>query len=47
MPNIEADCEKKQAEFKLIAELEKGKRSGNEQGWFSIEEVEKALGIDG
>jgi len=29
-----------------MAELEKGWKSGDEQGWLSLEEVEKQLGID-
>lgn len=39
------DYEKTQATLKLMSELEKGRRSGEEKGWFSIEEVEKSLGI--
>ena len=30
---------------KLMTELEKGRRSGGEQGYFSAEDVEKELGI--
>ena len=37
--------EKLMAMQKLIAELEKGRRSGQEQGYFSLEDVEKELGI--
>jgi prevent-host-death family protein len=39
------DYEKTQATIKLMSELAKGERSGNEQGWLSIEDVEKAMGI--
>jgi prevent-host-death family protein len=39
------DYEKTQATIKLIAELAKGKKSGEEQGWLSVEEVERDLGI--
>jgi prevent-host-death family protein len=39
-----ADYEKTQATLKLMSELAKGEKSGNEKGWLSIEEVEKALG---
>ena len=37
--------EKLMAMQKLITELEKGRRSGQEQGYFSLEDVEKELGI--
>jgi len=33
------------AEYRLFVELEKGRRSGEEEGWFTIDEVEKELGI--
>jgi prevent-host-death family protein len=39
------DYEKTQATLNLMSELAKGERSGNEQGWLSIEDVEKALGL--
>ncbi len=39
------DFEKTQAQIQLMNELVKGKKSGEENGWFSLEEVEKALGI--
>ncbi len=39
------DFEKTQAQIQLMNELVKGKKSGEEKGWFSLEEVEKALGI--
>ena len=40
------DYEKTQATLKLMSELEKGRRSGEETGWLSLEEVEKYLGIE-
>jgi hypothetical protein len=39
------DYDKTQAGIKLVAELAKGRKSGEEQGWKTIEEVEAALGI--
>jgi len=39
------DYEKMQAVFKLMGELVKGERSGNEKGWVQIADVEKELGI--
>jgi prevent-host-death family protein len=38
------DYEKTQAGIKLMVELTKGRRSGEEQGWKTIEEVEAAFG---
>lgn len=40
------DYEKTQATLKLMSELEKGRRSGEEKGWLSLEDVEKYLGIE-
>lgn len=40
------DYEKTQATLKLMSELEKGRRSGEEEGWLSLEDVEKYLGIE-
>ena len=37
--------EKLMAMQKLMTELEKGRLSGGEQGYFSAEDVEKELGI--
>jgi len=37
--------EKTQAGIKLMIGLAKGRKSGEEQGWESIESVEAALGI--
>jgi len=34
------DSEKEQATLKLLSELTGGKRSGEEEGWLSLEEVE-------
>ena len=41
-----ADYEKTQATITLLSELAKGKKSGEENGWLSAEEVEKALGLN-
>lgn len=40
------DYEKSEAMLKLISELEKGRRSGEENGWLSLEDVEKYLSKD-
>ena len=37
------EYEKTQAVLKLMGELAKGDRSGNEKGWLEIDEVEKGL----
>ena len=39
------DYEKTQATIRLMSEIAKGRRSGEEEGWLSVEEVEKSLGI--
>ena len=39
------DYEKKEAVIKLMAELEKGRSSGEKEGWQTLEEVRKELGI--
>ncbi|GBU26809.1 hypothetical protein R84B8_00323 [Treponema sp. R8-4-B8] len=39
------DYEKTQAEVKLMAELDKGRKAGEIQGWEKIEDVEAALGV--
>ena len=39
------DYEKMQATIRLMSEIAKGRRSGEEEGWLSVEEVEKSLGI--
>ena len=38
------DYEKKEAAIKLLAELERGRISGEEEGWFTIEEIKKEFG---
>jgi len=40
------DYEKAQAALTLLSELTKGKKSGEDEGWFSQEEIEKSLGLD-
>jgi len=39
------DYEKNQASMKLMSELSKGRKSGEEAGWETIESVEAALSI--
>ncbi len=39
------DYEKTQAILRLMSELEKGRRSGEEKGWLTLEEVEEHLGV--
>ena len=39
------DYEKKEAAIKLMAELEKGRISGEKEGWQTLEEVRKELGL--
>ncbi len=39
------DYEKTQATLRLMRELEKGRRSGETEGWLTLEEVEEELGI--
>lgn len=39
------DCEKIKATLALMTELEKGENSAREEGWISVDEVEKTLGI--
>jgi len=40
-----ADYEKTNAMLKLMSLLAAGEKAGREQGWLSIEEVEKSLGV--
>jgi prevent-host-death family protein len=40
------DYEKTQATLSLLSELAKGRKSGEEKGWRSSSEVEKALGLN-
>lgn len=39
------EYEKTQATIKLIVQLAKGEKSGRENGWLTLEEVEANLGI--
>ncbi len=39
------DYEKTQATLRLMNELAKGRRSGETEGWLTLEEVEAHLGI--
>lgn len=39
------DFEKIQATLRLMNELAKGRKSGEEKGWLTLENVEKQLGI--
>ena len=39
------DFEKTQATLRLMNELAKGQKSGEEKGWLTLEAVEKNLGI--
>ena len=39
------DYEKTQATLRLMSELAKGRRSGEIEGWLTLEEVESHLGI--
>lgn len=39
------DFERAQATIQLMSELAKGRKSGEEEGWLTLEAVEKSLGI--
>ena len=39
------DYEKAQATIRLMNEIAKGRRSGETEGWLTLEDVEKNLGI--
>ncbi len=39
------DYTKTEATLRLLSELEKGRRSGETEGWYTLEEVEESLGI--
>lgn len=39
------EYEKIQATIKLMNELAKGRKSGEEEGWLTVEEVERGLGL--
>jgi PHD/YefM family antitoxin component YafN of YafNO toxin-antitoxin module len=38
------EYEKKEAAIRLIADLEKGRISGEKEGWYTIEEIRKEFG---
>jgi len=40
------DYEKREATIKLMMELEKGRISGEKEGWYTLEEIRKEFGID-
>ena len=40
------DFKKTQATIRLMNELAKGRKSGEEKGWLTLDAVEKNLGID-
>jgi GTP cyclohydrolase II len=39
------DYEKREAAVKLMTELEKGRSSGEKEGWYTVEELRKEFGI--
>lgn len=39
------DYEKTQATLQLMEELSKGRKSGDEKGWLTLDAVEKKLGV--
>ena len=39
------DYERTQATLKLMNELAKGRKSGETEGWLTLEEVEESLGL--
>ena len=39
------DYERAQATIRLMNELAKGRKSGEEKGWLTLEEVERELGV--
>jgi len=51
MPNIKPvsdlrNYEKKEAAIKLMMELEKGRISGEKEGWHTLEEIRKEFGFN-
>jgi len=40
------DYEKREASIKLMTELEKGRISGEKEGWHTLEEIRKEFGIN-
>lgn len=43
--NVVTEYTKEAAAHRLIAELDKGRESGERVGWLSLDEVEASLGI--
>jgi len=39
------EYKKTQATLRLLSELAKGEKSGKEEGWLTIDEIEATLGI--
>jgi len=39
------EYEKTQATIKLMSQLAAGEKAGHEQGWLTIDELEKSLGV--
>ena len=39
------EYEKKEAAMKLLMELEKGRFSGETEGWYTLEEIRKEFGL--
>lgn len=40
------DYERMQATLQLLSEISRGEQSGKEQGWISMDEIKKSLGMD-
>jgi PHD/YefM family antitoxin component YafN of YafNO toxin-antitoxin module len=40
------DYEKKEAAIKLMMELEKGRISGEKEGWYTLEKIRKEFGVN-
>jgi len=41
-----SDYEKKEAAIKLIMELEKGRISGEQEGWYTLEKIKQEFSFD-
>ena len=39
------EYEKKESAMKLVMELEKGRLSGEKEGWYTLEEIRKEFGL--
>ena len=39
------DYEKREAALKLMMELEKGRISGEKEGWYTLDEIKKEFGL--